>query len=186
MYKELNSSTVVRCGAEAIRPAAAAVDGGELEVHQRRAARFADEYNSHGVDPDELRRRAGEDARWRPVYLQGVIDYNRARAVYEYMAGAVPNRTLPEETVITTTLPEPRALPMVKSDLGRGTADVTYALTSRVGVGVSYWYEQYRVTDFTLDAEANQELVRGQALLLGYLYRPYTANTIWGRLIYRW
>ena len=21
---------------------------------------------------------------------------------------------------------------------------------------------------------------------LGYLYRPYTANTVWGRLIYHW
>ena len=120
------------------------------------------------------------------VDLQFSYDYNRARAVYEYIAGVVPNRTLPEETVITTTLPQPKSLPTVKSDLGRGTADLTYALTSRIGVGVSYWYEQYRVTDFTLDAEANQELVRGQALLLGYLYRPYTANTIWGRLIYRW
>ena len=120
------------------------------------------------------------------VDLQFSYDYNRARAVYEYVAGVVPNRTLPEETVITTTLPQPTALPTVKSDLGRGTADLTYALTSRVGIGVSYWYEQYRVTDFTLDAEANQELVRGQALLLGYLYRPYTANTIWGRLMYRW
>jgi hypothetical protein len=120
------------------------------------------------------------------IDLQFSYDYNHARALYEYIAGVVPNRTLPEETVVTTTLPQPTALPTVKSDLGRASADVVYELTSRVGIGVSYWYEQYRVTDFTLDEQANQELVRGQALLLGYLYRPYTANTIWGRLIYRW
>jgi len=120
------------------------------------------------------------------VDLQFSYDFNRSRAVYEYIAGAVANRTLPEETVITTSLPTPTALPTVKSDLGRGTVDLMYELTSHVGVGVSWWYEQYRVTDFTLDAEANPELVRGQAVLLGYLYRPYTANTVWGRMVYRW
>jgi hypothetical protein len=120
------------------------------------------------------------------IDLQLSFDFNRARALYEYFAGAAPNRTLPEESVIETSLPTPTALPMVRSDLGRGSADVSYALTPHIGVGVSYWYEQYRVSDFTLDAEANPVLARGQAVLLGYLYRPYTANTFWGRLIYRW
>lgn len=120
------------------------------------------------------------------ISLQFSYDYNRARALYEYFTGALPDRTLPEEVVVTTTLPTPTGLPLVRSELGRGAVDLVYALTSEIGIGVSYWYEQYRVTDFTLDAEANQELVRGQALLLGYLYRPYTANTVWGRLIYRW
>lgn len=120
------------------------------------------------------------------VDLQLSYDFNHARATYEYIAGAVPNRTLPEETVVTTTLPAPTALPRVKSDLGRGVVDLMYELTSHVGIGVSWWYEQYRVTDFTLDAEANPELARGQAVLLGYLYRPYTANTVWGRMVYRW
>jgi opacity protein-like surface antigen len=118
--------------------------------------------------------------------VQLSYDFNRARALYEYIAGAVPNRTLPEETVITTALPPPSALPLVKSDLGRGAVDLMYELTPHVGIGASWWYEQYRVTDFTLDAEANPELARGQAVLLGYLYRPYTANTVWGRMVYRW
>ena len=61
-----------------------------------------------------------------------------------------------------------------------------YVLTARLSVGLSYWYERYRVQDFTLDIDANPDLVRGQALLIGYLYRPYTANTVWGRLVYRW
>jgi hypothetical protein len=59
-------------------------------------------------------------------------------------------------------------------------------LTERLGVGFGYWYDRYRVTDFSLDAEANPTLVRGNALLLGYTYRPYEANTFWGRLIYHW
>jgi hypothetical protein len=32
----------------------------------------------------ETRRNTGEDARWRPVYLQGVIDYNRSRGLAVY------------------------------------------------------------------------------------------------------
>jgi MtrB/PioB family decaheme-associated outer membrane protein len=117
--------------------------------------------------------------------VQLSYDYNRARARYEYFAGAVPDRTLPEETTVDTALPTPTALPLVKSDLSRGTADVVYEWSSRLGIGVSYWHERFDVTDFTLDADANPVLVRGQAILLGYLYRPYTANTFWGRLIYR-
>jgi MtrB/PioB family decaheme-associated outer membrane protein len=113
-------------------------------------------------------------------------DFNRARATYEYITGAVPDRTLPEEVVVTTTLPTPRELPVVRSELQRGAADFVYALTARVGLGLSYWYERYRVADFTLDAEATPDLARGQTLLMGYLYRPYTANTVWARLVYRW
>ena len=120
------------------------------------------------------------------VDLQLSYDYNRARALYEYIAGQVPNRTLPEETVILTTLPPPEALPLVKSDLGRGTLDLMYALTQHIGVGVSWWYERYRVEDYTLDAEANPELARGSTVLLGYMYTPYTANSVWGRMVYRW
>jgi hypothetical protein len=129
---------------------------------------------------------AGFDQIAEKISIEFAVDYNRTRALYEYTAGTVPDRTLPEETVITTTLPPPTGLPLVKSDLARGTADFVYSLTSRVGVGISYWYEQYWVEDFTLDAEANPELARGQALLMGYLYRPYSANTFWARLIYRW
>ena len=113
-------------------------------------------------------------------------DFSRARARYNYITGPVPDRTLPEEVVVPTTLPTPAELPPTLSELQRGTMDLTYALASHLSVGLSYWREQYRVQDFTLDADANPDLARGQALLVGYLYRPYTANTVWGRLIYHW
>jgi MtrB/PioB family decaheme-associated outer membrane protein len=120
------------------------------------------------------------------VDLRVLYDFSRARARYDYITGAVPNRTLPEEVVVPATLPTPTELPPTLSELNRATVDVAYALSRRLSLGVSYWYERYRVTDFTLDVDANPDLVRGQALLLGYLYRPYTANTGWVRLIYRW
>jgi hypothetical protein len=113
-------------------------------------------------------------------------DFNRARAFYVYTAGSVPNRTLPEEVIVTTTLPDPEQLPPTLSQLSRLTADLTYWATSRLGIGVSYWLEDYNVEDFTLDVESTPNLLRGNTLLLGYLYRPYTANTVWGRIFYRW
>jgi hypothetical protein len=120
------------------------------------------------------------------IDLRFSYDFSRARGFYDYITGPVPDRTLPEEVPVPTTLPTPTALPPTLSELQRGTADFVYSLTNRVSLGVSYWYEQYRVEDFTLDIDANPDLVRGQVLLLGYMYRPYTANTFWGRLLYRW
>jgi MtrB/PioB family decaheme-associated outer membrane protein len=116
--------------------------------------------------------------------LQFSYDFNRAHALYEYITGPVLDRTLPEEVIVDTTIDPVAPLPLVKSRLQRGTMDAIYALTPRVSIGLTYWHERYDVTDFTLDAEANPNLARGTALLLGYLYRPYTANTVWGRIIY--
>ena len=117
--------------------------------------------------------------------LRVSYDFSRARARYNYITGAVADRTLPEEVPVPTTLPTPTELPPTLSEFHRGTFDVAYPLTSRVSIGFSYWYDRYRVADFTLDVDANPELARGQALLMGYLYRPYTANTGWVRLLYR-
>lgn len=113
-------------------------------------------------------------------------DFSRARSNYNYITGAVPDRTLPEEVIVDSTLPTPMALPPTFSQLHRSTVDVTYSLTERIGIGLSAWNEQYQVQDFTLDAEATPNLARGSVLLMGYLYRPYTATTVWGRLILRW
>jgi hypothetical protein len=71
-------------------------------------------------------------------------------------------------------------------DLNRATTDVFYALTPNWSLGLSWWFEKWTVQDFTLDADANSDLVRGQALLLGYMYRPYTGNTTTIRVMYRW
>jgi len=121
------------------------------------------------------------------VDLRVSYDFSRARALYLYGVGPIVDRTLPEETdVVASTLPQPTQLPQALSTTHRGTFDATYSLTSRLGIGFSYWRDQYRVSDFTLDAQANPTLDRGNALLLGYIYRPYTANTFWGRLVYHW
>jgi MtrB/PioB family decaheme-associated outer membrane protein len=113
-------------------------------------------------------------------------DYNRTRATYEYITGAVVDRTLPEEAIVPSTLPTPTALPPVKSDLWRGTADAIFNINSRFAIGVTYWYDKYDVEDFTLDSQAQQSLTAGNNVLLYYTYAPYTAHTTWGRVIVKW
>lgn len=113
-------------------------------------------------------------------------DFNRARAFYNYITGPVPDRTLPEEVELETTLPDPEQLPPTLSQLHRATTDIVFWATERLGFGVSHWFEDYEVEDFTLDAQSTPDLLRGNTLLLGYLYRPYRANTVWGRVFYRW
>jgi MtrB/PioB family decaheme-associated outer membrane protein len=112
-------------------------------------------------------------------------DYNRTSGLYRYITGPMPDRTLPEEVPVPTSLPTPTQLPLVRSELARGNVDVTYALSERWGLGVSVWYERYRVSDFSLDADALSRLDPAGALLLGYQYLPYTATTIWGRAVYK-
>lgn len=113
-------------------------------------------------------------------------DYNRTRATYEYITGAVTNRTLPEEVIVPTTLPTPVALPEVKSDLTRGSIDAVYEINRHFSLGLTYWYDKYHVEDFTLDEKAQSSLVTGNNVLLYYTYAPYKAHTTWGRLIVRW
>lgn len=119
------------------------------------------------------------------VDLQLSYDFNRAQAFYDYGTGPVADRTLPEG-VVAPSLPTPVALPPTLSQLHRATTDVTYWATDHLGFGVSHWFEDFQVEDFSLDVESTPNLLRGNTLLLGYLYQPYTANTVWGRLVYRW
>jgi MtrB/PioB family decaheme-associated outer membrane protein len=120
------------------------------------------------------------------VDLRLSYDFSRARGRYDYITGPVPDRTLPEEAPVPSTLPTPVELPPTMSEFNRGSVDVMYELTRRVSIGVSYWYDQYRVKDFTLDVDAQPVLAGPQALLMGYMYRPYTGQTTWVRLLYRW
>jgi hypothetical protein len=113
-------------------------------------------------------------------------DFNRARATYEYITGAVMDRTLPEEVIVDTILPTPEQLPPTLSELQRATTDLIFGVNDRVSIGISHWFENYEVEDFTLDADAQVDLARGNVILLGYLYRPYTANTVFGKLIFHW
>jgi hypothetical protein len=119
--------------------------------------------------------------------LHFTYDMNRAEAAYNYITGPVDDRTLPDEAPPTTltncNVPENCTLPLVVNDFDRFTTDLTYWVNKRIGIGGSYWHERYRVEDWALDAEATSREVLGQAMILGYNYRPYTADTFFVRLL---
>jgi len=86
-----------------------------------------------------------------------------------------------------STLPPPSQLPTVYNEQRRATVDYRYSWSRRVGFAFSYWYDAFRVDDFAL----SQQYAYGQrslpdGLMLGYFWRPYTANTIRARVIYLW
>jgi MtrB/PioB family decaheme-associated outer membrane protein len=103
-------------------------------------------------------------------------DLSRGRTTYVY--------TLTPDTVVAA----PVQLPALTNEMHRGTADVKYFLTRHLAVGMVYWFDKYLVNDFALNPTTDLALpVANPALmLLGYSYRPYTANTAWARVTYLW
>jgi hypothetical protein len=104
-------------------------------------------------------------------------DYSRARSTYTYGLAA--------NTVIAT----PLQLAPVVNELQRGTIDSRYFLSRRVAVGLVYWFDKYKVDDFALSPVASlaqPATATPTLMLLGYFYRPYTANSLMARLTYLW
>ena len=80
---------------------------------------------------------------------------------------------------------------------GEAEIELTYKLARNLSVGVAYWFDDYDVQDFALGpttltgiafppVQEGVPLAATNALLLGYLYRPYTAHAGFFRLTYGW
>ena len=54
------------------------------------------------------------------------------------------------------------------------------------GAGVVYWYDKYTVNDFASGTQTLTGISQPSFLMIGYLTRPYTANTLSGRFTYFW
>jgi MtrB/PioB family decaheme-associated outer membrane protein len=78
------------------------------------------------------------------------------------------------------------ALPNVTNKWHRLTADLRYDMTSKVGVGASYWYEKFDVNDFaTLDVTPGVPRIDYLgSITMGYGNRPYEGSTGFLRLLY--
>ena len=63
---------------------------------------------------------------------------------------------------------------------------VSCALFTETLIESEPWYDSYRVNDFALGQEILTSLAQPSFLMMGYLYRPYTANTVIGRLTFLW
>jgi len=99
--------------------------------------------------------------------------------------------------VTGSPLAVPQQLPQVKNEMTRGEIDLSYELGRNLRVGGAYWYDDYKVQDFALGpttltgialppVQEGAPVVATNALLLGYLYRPYTAHVGMVRLTYLW
>ena len=99
--------------------------------------------------------------------------------------------------VSNSSLAEPSQLAPVVNELMRGEIYVSYRLSNQLRVGASYWYEDYHTEDFALGpltisdialppVQDGFPIVPTNSLLLGYIYRPYTAHTGMVRLTYMW
>ncbi len=133
-------------------------------------------------------------------FLEAALDIDRAIEKTMIRLSADWNRsndTYLYGLVTGSPLAVPEQLPAVKNELLRGEIDVTYELARNVRFGVAYWYDDYKVQDFALGPttlsglalpviQEGQPVVATTALLLGYLYRPYTAHAGFVKLTYLW
>ncbi len=101
-------------------------------------------------------------------------DLSHAESLYLYGLPAV------------TTLAAPVQLPAVVNELQRATVDVRYRFTAHVAAGLVYWFDKYAVNDFASGAQTLTTIAQPSYLMIGYLTRPYTANTVQGRFTYYW
>jgi MtrB/PioB family decaheme-associated outer membrane protein len=101
-------------------------------------------------------------------------DYSYAKGSYFY--AVVPGGPLPA----------PNQLPDVFNKLQQLHIDVRHRLTRQLAAKVFYLYEPFRVYDFAFDQTVVNSIVQPSSLVLGYIYRPYTAHSVVASLMYFW
>ena len=101
-------------------------------------------------------------------------DYSNAKGTYFY--GIVPGGPLTP----------PNQLPDVFNKLQQLHIDVRHRLSNRLVANVAYLYEPFRVYDFAFDQTVVNSIVQPSSLVLGYIYRPYTAHSARFGLRYYW
>jgi MtrB/PioB family decaheme-associated outer membrane protein len=95
------------------------------------------------------------------------LSYEYAHSRGNYVYGVVPGGPLPE----------PSQLPEVFNKLQDLRLDVRHRLTSKLAATFAYRYEPFRVYDFAFDPSVVDGIVQPSSLVLGYVYRPYTAHS---------
>jgi MtrB/PioB family decaheme-associated outer membrane protein len=106
--------------------------------------------------------------------LATAYDYVRSTARYLYVLPA------------NSTLSAPEQLPEVFNAYHRATADLRFALTRRVAIGVGYELDKYNVQDFARSPDVLSTPLLPAFVNLLYQWRPYDIHAGSLRLIYGW
>ena len=83
-------------------------------------------------------------------------------------------------------IPTPNQLPNVFNKLQQLHIDVRHRLSGRLTASFSYLYEPLSLYDFAFDPSVVNSIVQPSSLVLGYVYRPYTAHSAVFGLRYFW
>jgi MtrB/PioB family decaheme-associated outer membrane protein len=83
-------------------------------------------------------------------------------------------------------IPTPNQLPNVFNKLQQLHIDARYRLSRQLAASFSYLYEPLRIYDFAFDPSVVNGIVQPSSLVMGYVYRPYTANSAIFGLRYLW
>ncbi len=81
--------------------------------------------------------------------------------------------TIPAGSPIVT----PNQLPNVFNKLQQLHIDARHRLTQKLAASFSYLYEPLRIFDYAFDPSVVNGIVQPSSLVMGYVYRPYTANS---------
>ena len=83
-------------------------------------------------------------------------------------------------------IPTPNQLPNVFNKLQQLHIDARHRLNSKLAATFSYLYEPLKIYDYAFDPSVVNGIVQPSSLVLGYVYRPYTAHSVVFGLQYLW
>jgi hypothetical protein len=83
-------------------------------------------------------------------------------------------------------IPTPNQLPEVFNKLQQLHIDARYRITKNLAGTFSYLYEPLDIYDYAFDPSVVNGIVQPSSLVMGYVYRPYTANSFVFGIKYLW
>jgi MtrB/PioB family decaheme-associated outer membrane protein len=105
------------------------------------------------------------------------------RLSYDFSHAAANNLyTIPTGSPI----PAPNQLPEVFNKLQQLHIDARYRIKTNLAGTFSYLYEPLSIFDYAFDPSVVNGIVQPSSLVMGYVYRPYTANSFVFGLRYLW
>jgi MtrB/PioB family decaheme-associated outer membrane protein len=110
----------------------------------------------------------------RSTEIRVAYDFSYAEGNYLY--------TIP----VGSPIPPPNQLPNVFNKLQQLHLDVRHRLSNRLAASFSYLYEPLSIFDFAFDPAVVNGIAQPSSLVLGYVYRPYTAHSATFGLRYLW